>query len=306
MENTDFFSQGKLLLSGEYLVLDGAKALALPTKMGQHLNIDENQSDFLKWISEGSDGRIWFQQKFLFQNGTITPVYELESKDEKKTQKRLLQLFRLILSKKPEAGLKGFRFHSKLDFPRNWGLGSSSTLIQNLSNWTGVDPYFLLEESFGGSGYDIACANAKKPIFFQRKGEINVEKTNFNPAFADLLFFVHLNQKQNSREAIKNYRKQNPDSKTQAITEISEISEKLTLCKDLAEFENLLDRHEAILAKILNQTPVKERLFPDFLGSVKSLGAWGGDFVLATGNNKGYFQARGYDTVLGFGELFGF
>jgi len=30
-----FYSNGKLLITGEYLVLDGAKALALPTKYGQ-------------------------------------------------------------------------------------------------------------------------------------------------------------------------------------------------------------------------------------------------------------------------------
>jgi mevalonate kinase len=28
----NFYSNGKLLLTGEYLVLDGAKSLALPTK----------------------------------------------------------------------------------------------------------------------------------------------------------------------------------------------------------------------------------------------------------------------------------
>ena len=32
-----FYSNGKLLITGEYVVLDGAKALALPTKYGQNL-----------------------------------------------------------------------------------------------------------------------------------------------------------------------------------------------------------------------------------------------------------------------------
>ena len=32
-----FFSHGKLLLTGEYLVLDGSKALAIPTQKGQEI-----------------------------------------------------------------------------------------------------------------------------------------------------------------------------------------------------------------------------------------------------------------------------
>ena len=39
MEKT-FYSNGKLLITGEYLVLDGAKALALPTKYGQYLTVE--------------------------------------------------------------------------------------------------------------------------------------------------------------------------------------------------------------------------------------------------------------------------
>ena len=34
-----FYSPGKLLLTGEYVVLDGAKSLAIPTIFGQSLNI---------------------------------------------------------------------------------------------------------------------------------------------------------------------------------------------------------------------------------------------------------------------------
>ena len=34
-----FYSHGKLLLTGEYLVLDGALALAVPCKLGQSLTV---------------------------------------------------------------------------------------------------------------------------------------------------------------------------------------------------------------------------------------------------------------------------
>ena len=48
----------------------------------------------------------------------------------------------------------------------NWGLGSSSTLISLLSQWSGVAPEKLLSTSFGGSGYDVACATAKDAIIY--------------------------------------------------------------------------------------------------------------------------------------------
>jgi len=35
------YSNGKLLLTGEYLVLEGATALAVPTKFGQDLKVEK-------------------------------------------------------------------------------------------------------------------------------------------------------------------------------------------------------------------------------------------------------------------------
>ena len=48
---------------------------------------------------------------------------------------------------------------------------------------------------------------------------------------------------------------------------------------------------------------VKEKYFSDYNGSIKSLGAWGGDFILATRNNKNYFLEKGFNTVFSFSEL---
>ena len=44
METQTFYSNGKLLITGEYVVLDGAKALALPTKFGQSLLVKDRKS----------------------------------------------------------------------------------------------------------------------------------------------------------------------------------------------------------------------------------------------------------------------
>ena len=40
----EFYSNGKLLITGEYLVLDGAKAFALPTKFGQNLIVEKGNN----------------------------------------------------------------------------------------------------------------------------------------------------------------------------------------------------------------------------------------------------------------------
>ena len=65
---TKFKSNGKLLLTAEYLVLDGAKALALPTSFGQQLLIENNNSDYINWKSFDESNNIWFNDKFLIEN----------------------------------------------------------------------------------------------------------------------------------------------------------------------------------------------------------------------------------------------
>ena len=44
MQNQTFYSNGKLLLTGEYVVLDGAKALAVPTRFGQNLIVKKGNN----------------------------------------------------------------------------------------------------------------------------------------------------------------------------------------------------------------------------------------------------------------------
>ena len=53
------------------------------------------------------------------------------------------------------------------------------------------------------------------------------------------------------------------------------------------------------------QKPIKQKLFSDFPGGIKSLGAWGGDFILATGTKETmeYFKEKGYATVISFQDM---
>ena len=55
----EVYSNGKVLLTGEYVILDGALSLAAPTKFGQHLKLQENLSNLINWKSKNFDGNIW-------------------------------------------------------------------------------------------------------------------------------------------------------------------------------------------------------------------------------------------------------
>ena len=199
----------------------------------------------------------------------------------------------------------GFSVKTNLTFPRNWGLGTSSTLINNIAQWAKVDAFKLLLNSFGGSGYDIACAQNDLPITYRLKEGIpKIEVVEFNPSFYDNLFFVHLNIKQDSKKGIQRY-KEKRGKLTNDISRVSEITDELIICKELLEFEKLIEEHEQIISKIIQNKPVKEIAFPDYFGAIKSLGAWGGDFVLATGDERTprYFKEKGFETVIPFNKM---
>jgi hypothetical protein len=69
----------------------------------------------------------------------------------------------------------------------------------------------------------------------------------------------------------------------------------------------LMQCHERIIARCIGQEPVQKR-FPDFEGVLKSLGAWGGDFILAAtawpeNQIKEYFKGKGLEVVFGYNDL---
>jgi mevalonate kinase len=291
-----FYSNGKLLITGEYAVLDGALSFALPTQFGQRLEVSPLDQPVVIWESFSVLNEMWFQAELKADKLHISH----ENPQIATLQKILLEAKKMnpdFLSAGTGAFVQTF-----LTFPNNWGLGTSSTLINSIAAWAKVDAFELLQKSFGGSGYDIACAQNDTPIYYKRftTGQ-QVEPVTFSPAFQDQLFFVYLNEKQDSKEGIKTYRALAKD-KRKVMAQISEISQKITSVTSLSEFEDLLSKHEELISGLLGIRPVKERLFPDYFGAVKSLGAWGGDFVLVTGNEQtpDYFQAKGYETVLSY------
>ena len=327
-------AHGKFLLTGEYLVLKGALALALPLKLGQSMSVETfpetspnekiaSSETFretsLQWNAYKPDGP-WFSV-------TLSPNnLEIIDSDERPKAEKLAQILKAVKQLNPNAFEgKRLKYTTRLDFDPNWGLGSSSTLIANLARWANINPFELLKMTFGGSGYDIACATAEQPIYYQVKTEVpepavpeahrrvegptpTVEPLNFNPPFADHLYFVYQGQKQSSSKEIKAFLAQaNPIDLHKDIESVSEISRAVPKCESLDEFGLLMQCHERIIARCIGQEPVQKR-FPDFEGVLKSLGAWGGDFILAASNwdenqVKAYFKEKGLEVVFGYNDL---
>lgn len=298
---TQYYSNGKLLLTAEYGVLDGAMALAVPTTFGQSLEVEPIQDSLLQWQSLDENGESWFTA--TFDAKTFTTQFSSDAALAT-TLEHILKKTKALNPDFTNPG-QGYKLTSQLTFPKNWGLGSSSTLINNIATWAKVDPYALLAQTFGGSGYDIACAQHNTPIFYQLvAGNPIVKSVHFDLAFKENLYFVFLNKKQNSREAIANYRKQQFD-KASLITQLTDLTQKLSSTANLDDFESLVQTHEEVLSAVLGIAPVKAKMFPDYFGALKSLGGWGGDFILATGNKKtpDYFKAKGFDVVLPYSEM---
>ncbi len=306
-------AHGKFLLTGEYLVLKGALALALPLKLGQSLqaSLADTDTHRMHWIASQPD-KHWFS--VLFDTDTLESV----STDDPAKAEKLSSILKAVRQLKSDAFLGcDMRFHTHLDFNPEWGLGSSSTLIANLARWANVNPYELLKMTFGGSGYDIACATAEGPIYYQVKAKVPepvegpiplVEPIDFNPPFADHLFFIYQGQKQSSSKEVKAFlAKANPIDLQKDIEAVSEISRAVPKCESLDEFGLLMQCHERIIARCIGQEPVQKR-FPGFEGVLKSLGAWGGDFILAatewTENQvKEYFKRKGLEVFFGYKKM---
>lgn len=307
-----FYSNGKLLLTGEYVILDGAKSLAVPTTFGQNLIVEKINEPQLIWGSFTKTGECWFEA--VFDLPKLRLVHCTFTSNDEESAEFIAETLQAILqeARKMNPGFlettSGFVVKTKLTFPRDWGLGSSSTLINNIASWADVDAYKLLWNAFSGSGYDIACAQNNSPIFYQVENQTpKVETVNFSPTFVDELYFVHLNKKQNSREGIAQYRK---NSKTlrkiqTEIREISELTTEFASSTSIKDFEKIMIEHERIISSLVKLQSVKKQLFSGYFGEIKSLGAWGGDFVLATGNKDSikYFHKKGYKTVIPYTEM---
>lgn len=302
MKKETYYSNGKLLITGEYLVLNGAKSLAVPTKFGQDLEVSPAFGKKIIWKSYDADGSIWFEDEILFED-----IVSKKTFNENKIKNTLVEILHhaYLLNSDFIKTAEGYTINTKLTFPRIWGLGTSSTLINNLGQWLDINAFELLKNSFGGSGYDIACAQTNQSIIYQLENEKPLfEMVEFNPEFKEYIYFVYLNKKQSSKSAINNYLNKQ-FSLDKVKSKIDKITAFVSETTNVDDFMAALDKHEILMSDVLEQLTVKESLFDDFNGTVKSLGAWGGDFVMVVSkeNPLFYFNDKGYNTILKYEEM---
>ena len=300
-----FYSNGKLLLTGEYVVLYGAQALAVPLNLGQSMEINEANDgrNIITWEASDSNG-IWFNTRVTINNFEI-----MESSDYDKSS-YLANCLRIAKGLSPiflsDGKSKIVKNHCTFDI--NWGLGSSSTFLSNLAFWADVDPFQLHQAVSNGSGYDIACARSASPIIYTLQNDSpSVINTVFNPPFINNLFLVYTGKKQVTSKSLGNFKSTYIHNDI-TIKKISKLTTAISETSKLDDFMQLLDEHEYTMAKVLSEQPVKTKLFHDFDGTVKSLGAWGGDFLLTASKESGnyitnYFSQKGFSTIIPFGNL---
>lgn len=295
------FSPGKLLLTSEYAVLDGALALAVPTKWGQEFFYEEKADgeSLVFWEAYHQD-KSWLKATINYASWTVVETNLPEAAAF--ILKTLQNVAQLADSKFKDDS--SYRLKTNLQFPANFGLGSSSTLINNLAEWAEIDPFRLNELSLGGSGYDISVAREKTAVIYQNfNGTPNSERVVFKPNFKDELIFIHLNKKQDSREGIQLYRSK--AKFPELISTLSAITREVATSDDIERFSELMEIHERKLSKFLTLKRAKEIYFTDCPVFVKSLGAWGGDFVMSRKFEgfETYFSELGFHDVFEWDEI---
>lgn len=294
------FSHGKLLLTSEYVVLDGALALAVPTKWGQEFFVEESSdgNSLITWIAL-HQGEPWLKAIIDYRQGIILETNIPES------AAFILKVLMEVkeLSEIQLKGVSSFSMTTNLQFPANFGLGSSSTLMNNLAQWAAIDAFEINETCLGGSGYDIAVAQQKSAILYQNHPERLIRNIDFNPPFKNELIFIHLNEKQNSREGIHLYRSK--EKSPELIEEFSEITRRVLEVETLDGFSELMDIHEKKLSAFLEIETVKEKHFQKCPSFIKSLGAWGGDFIMAStfSGYEEYFKSKGFKSIYTYADL---
>lgn len=302
MTDSRFFASAKLLLFGEYLVLRGAKALVMPLSLGQKLYVTKGATDGIHWNCF-EKGQLWLTILF-------SPELDIISTNDKEKALLAKKILLFIQQVNPQIEFRQLNFRFEIDFDRHYGFGTSSTFLSLLSQWSGANPYKLLDHSFGGSGFDIAAATASGPFVYQVEqtgGEVKrrVQPASIAPGIRESMLFLYTGKKQKSSEEVSSFK--TIITQSDQVQEMNTIVDEMLQCRQLEEVERLIFRSEKLLSGILGVPPVKNTLFPDYPYAVKSLGAWGGDFVMATYRDRAeaekYFSSKGMNLIFSYDQL---
>ena len=191
----EFYAHGKLLLTGEYAITQGANGFAVPTTLGQKLTVKFLDSPNIHWQAYTATGDCWLDV-------LLSSQLEILKTDQPKEAQHLVKQLQIVAAHSDKL-TGGLHFKTHLEFDRSWGLGSSSTFTSLLAQFANLDVLDLFHGAHGGSGYDLACASATGPILYHiEKGLAEATPVKWAPDFADDLAFVFSGKKQLTSESL--------------------------------------------------------------------------------------------------------
>lgn len=300
MQQSSFeaYAHGKLMLTGEYAVMHGASALALATRYGQHLcAIPSTHKNSLQWTARDTDGTVWLHVEL---KGRL-----LQATNSSPELKILQNLLHKAAELNPFFDPLGWNVETSLEFSRHWGLGSSSTLVALIAQWAECNAFDLFFETLSGSGYDVAVAlHGKHLIYRLEKPKPYIEPLDYKIPDSDSIRFVYLGKKQSSYSEIQRTKFQTPDFSL--IADVDAITHEISKATKASDFDYLISIHEDLISRMIGIPPIQQQLFKEYPYIVKSLGAWGGDFVLARISSKSdenYFASKGYKIILSADDI---
>ncbi len=290
---TSFFARGKLLLTGEYTVLQGALALAIPTQAGQTFEFYPADTTRLEWTALDPTGVPW--QSFQLRRDS-TGQWEGDA-----LVPRLLRAAEKIGACHIPYG----QVKTQTEFNPHFGWGTSSSLIALVAQWTQVDALALHFATSNGSGYDVVASLADQPILYQKTGPetASMETVSLQHWPNEQLWLLYLGEKQESESAVREYMRR-PASNADC-EQITRLTRQWLTPLDSEAFQNVMRSHEDITASFLGRPTLQAERFADYPYAIKSLGAWGGDFGLVFAPTQAdllYFSTKGYSTWLPWAE----
>jgi mevalonate kinase len=158
-----------------------------------------------------------------------------------------------------------------------------------------------------GSGYDVACALADGPITYKLRENLpQYQQIPFHPSFQKHIWFAWLGKKQETASHLREIAHRIKPG-FDVIHNFSELTRAMIEATTLEEFRRVMDVHEDELSQILGKEKISSTLSA-LPGSVKSLGAWGGDFVMIASDADretlaGYLLQKGIQVLYSYKEL---
>ncbi len=287
-----FYAPGKILLCGEYLVLKGFNGIALPTKLGQWLEVFEfetpnDKADSIIYSAFDLEGYKWIDWDCEINN---IQNQEISNSSEE----FLVKFFQLIPENNWKQGYS-YRFETRLEFSQKWGLGSSSTFVSLLCQYFRLNPFKIEKQLLGGSGYDIAVAELKHPlIFWRNENGANFRRWTSGHTKNSNWNIVFLNEKVNSRKSSELIMGAIEEIASDAAYQMQfqKIMEMIEMANDIFTVEAALEMYQLLLGQITNlPTPYQLlNIKPVKQGLCKWLGAWGGDMLLVNDNVLNEYQ----------------